>query len=238
MELATPETSDELIALLVSMPSVRMTIALWLAGRSESRRAVAAVASYSDVLPKGRRSSSAPPRSVKLLVNEWRSWSDESNVKTATSSSPCRSWPTMMSNAWRAIAIFGPTRMLPLMSTRIARLTAEVWSDRSERIGRGSPLSRTSKSAVVKPFTGRPRRSLTDAWMLTRSTELRNVACGLCTGAWATRDAPASVVTAVAVSTIRWTYAFIDVPPRLRAHERPQRLTPVDKPPATRDLAV
>ena len=70
----------------------------------------------------------------------------------------------------------GPTRMLPLMSTRIARLTAEVWSDRIERIGRGSPLSRTSKSAVVSPFTGRPRASLTDAWMLTRSTELRNVA--------------------------------------------------------------
>ena len=118
-----------------------------------------------------------------------------------------------MSNAWRAIAIFGPTRMLPLMSTRIARLTAEVWSDRIDRIGRGSPLSRTSKSAVVSPLTGRPRRSLTDAWMLTRSTELRKVACGLCPGACAMSEAPVSVVAAAAESTMRWTHAFIDVPP-------------------------
>src|SRR5215831_5028452 len=63
--------------------------------------------------------------------------------------------------------------MLPLMSTRIARLSGDSRSDRNERIGRSSPLSRISKSFDVNPETTRPRPSRTDACIVTTSTALR-----------------------------------------------------------------
>ena len=83
-------------------------------------------------------------------------------MKSATSSWPCRSCDNTDSYAWRAIAIFDPIRMLPLMSTRIARLSGDSLSDRIERIGRNCPLSRTSKYVEVRPVTIRPRASRTD----------------------------------------------------------------------------
>ena len=60
IELAKPDTSRADSVLLVSMPSVSTMIALCEADRAASRRAVAAVASYSDVVPKGSKSDNAP----------------------------------------------------------------------------------------------------------------------------------------------------------------------------------
>ena len=48
------------------MPSVRTTIALCVPGRAARRRAVAAVASYSDVVPKGSKSARAPFKVAEL----------------------------------------------------------------------------------------------------------------------------------------------------------------------------
>ena len=59
MELARPDTSDAVSELLVSMPSVSTMIAFLVPERLASRRAVDAVASYKDVVPKGRKSMSA-----------------------------------------------------------------------------------------------------------------------------------------------------------------------------------
>ena len=61
-----------------------------------------------------------------------------------------------------AIAAFGPTLMLPLMSTRTATLTGERRSERSDKTRRTWPLSSTSKSAGVSPGSGRPRLSRTE----------------------------------------------------------------------------
>ena len=65
IELASPDTSRAVIVLLVSMPSVSTMIALCVADRAASRRAVAAVASYREVVPKGSNSD-------KRALAAWR----------------------------------------------------------------------------------------------------------------------------------------------------------------------
>ena len=59
MALARPDTCEAVRLLLVSMPSVNTTMARCDVARSANRRAVAAVASYSDVLPNGSKSDNA-----------------------------------------------------------------------------------------------------------------------------------------------------------------------------------
>ena len=176
------------MALLVSIPSVSTMIALLPPDRAASRRAAAAVASYKEVVPNGSKSDSPSFRVGRSRVKSWRSWSAESKVKSPTSSWPGRSCDRSESYAWRAMAILGPMRMLPLMSTRIARLSGDWRSERSDRIGRSWPLSRISKSVVVRPLNTRPRASRTDAWMVTTSTALRKVCCCDNTASWADGD--------------------------------------------------
>ena len=169
--------------LLVSIPSVRTMIALRPPDRCESWRAVAAVASYKDVVPNGRKSERLVCRLPMSGVNPRRSWDDESNVNTAASSSNGRSCARSASNARRAMSIFGPTLMLPLMSTRKATVSGERSSEPTDNTGRSSPLSRTSKSSAVSLGTARPRLSRTDAWIVTTSTALRNNCAGA-SGDW------------------------------------------------------
>jgi hypothetical protein len=81
------------------------------AGSIGSRRAAAAVASYSDVVPNASKSDSAPRSDSRSRVKSRRSWTDASNVKSATSSRPLFSWESTESYVCRAIPIFGPIRM-------------------------------------------------------------------------------------------------------------------------------
>src|SRR5215471_241907 len=91
-------------------------------------------------------------------------------------------------------------RMLPLMSTRIARLRGDWRSDRNERIARSSPLSRISKSFDVNPDTTRPRPSRTDACIVTTSTALRKT-CRLCEASCALAKEAAVPTNAAAQAT-------------------------------------
>ena len=59
IELAKPDTSRAVMSLLVSTPSVSTMIALCVADRAARCRAVAAVASYRDVVPNGSNSDNA-----------------------------------------------------------------------------------------------------------------------------------------------------------------------------------
>src|SRR6266487_2717774 len=106
------------------------------------------------------------------------------------------------------MAILAPTCMLPLMSTRMARLSGDRESDRMDSTGRSSPLSLTSKSAGVNPCTIRPRPSRTDVWMVTTSTELRNVVCPASGGACACSE-PTPTPTAAAMIARRCSLVYM-----------------------------
>ena len=85
MELASADTSAGVSALPVSTPSVITTMARRRAGRALKRRAVSAIASYSDVMPNGSALLNAPSISTgctreRLLLVQHRIEREQANL--------------------------------------------------------------------------------------------------------------------------------------------------------------
>ena len=124
IELASPDTSRAVIALLVSMPSVRTTIALCVPG---GRQGAAPWRRSRHRATSCRRARNRPARGqlaqlageILALVERRVEREDRHFVLALPELDNSEAY------ACRAIAILGPSRMLPLMSTRIATLSGD-----------------------------------------------------------------------------------------------------------------